>query len=145
MKALIQRVNYASVKVEGEIVGEIAKGLLLFLGVEKGDDKSTTDKLLDKALRYRVFPDELGKMNLSLKDVGGGLLVVSQFTLVANTKKGLRPSFSSAAAPDESEALYNYFIQQAKVSELKVESGCFGADMKVMLENDGPVTFNLES
>jgi len=145
MKALIQRVNSASVEVGQELVGEISKGLLLFLGVEQGDTQAIADKLLAKVLRYRVFSDELDKMNLSLLDVCGDLLVVSQFTLVANTQKGLRPSFSGAAAPEESNVLYEYFISQAKCSTLKVQAGCFGADMRVSLENNGPVTFLLEA
>jgi len=143
MKALIQRVTSASVKIEGEIVGEITQGLLLFLGVEKGDDKQKADKLLEKVLKYRVFADQNDRMNLSLSDIRGNLLIVSQFTLVADTQKGLRPSFSSAALPDESEALYQYFVEKAQQSRLIVETGRFGADMAVTLVNDGPVTFNL--
>jgi len=143
MKALIQRVTSASVKIEGEIVGEITQGLLLFLGVEKGDDKQKADKLLEKILKYRVFADQNDRMNLSLSDIQGDLLIVSQFTLVAETQKGLRPSFSSAALPDESEALYQYFVEKARQSRLIIETGRFGADMAVTLVNDGPVTFNL--
>jgi len=143
MKALIQRVNAASVEVGLEVIGEIGPGLLLFLGVERGDSEALADKLLNKVLRYRVFSDLQDKMNLSLLDTGGELLVVSQFTIVANTQKGLRPSFSSAAAPQESKNLYDYFISQAKCSKLKVQTGRFGADMAVKLENNGPVTFIL--
>ncbi|MFT6122375.1 MAG: D-tyrosyl-tRNA(Tyr) deacylase [Oleiphilaceae bacterium] len=143
MKALIQRVTSASVKIEGEVVGEIAQGLLLFLGVEKGDDKRRADILLEKIIKYRVFSDQNDRMNLSLTDIQGELLIVSQFTLVADTQKGLRPSFSSAALPDESEALYQYFVDKAGLSGLSVTTGRFGADMAVSLVNDGPVTFNL--
>jgi len=143
MKALIQRVTSASVKVEGQIVGEISKGLLLFLGVEKDDDEKKADKLLEKVLGYRVFPDQSGRMNLSLRDVQGELLVISQFTLVADTQKGLRPSFSSAASPEQGKAMYDYFVSESASSGLKIQAGCFGADMSVGLVNDGPVTFNL--
>jgi len=143
MKALIQRVTSASVEVEGEVVGEISKGLLLFLGVEKNDNEQKADKLLEKILKYRVFADQNERMNLSLKDVKGGLLIISQFTLVADTQKGLRPSFSAAGSPEESEALYRYFIDKATYSGLEVSVGRFGADMSVSLVNDGPVTFNL--
>ena len=144
MKGLIQRVSHASVKVDGEITGAIDQGILLLLGVEKDDDQAKADKLLKKVLNYRIFPDAEGKMNLSLSDTGGGLLVVSQFTLVADTRKGLRPSFSSGASPAQGEALYGYFVEQAQGSHEKVATGRFGADMKVELLNDGPVTFLLE-
>ena len=148
MKGLIQRVSYASVVVDGSTVGEIARGLLVLLAVEKHDNEDSADKLLKKILRYRVFPDENDKMNLSVLDVGGGLLLVSQFTLAADTQKGLRPSFSSAAAPIDAERLYDYTVAQAKqltVSETThIEAGVFAADMKVELLNDGPVTFMLE-
>ena len=143
MKALIQRVTSASVRVKGEVIGEISQGLLLFLGVEKGDDQQKADRLLEKITKYRVFTDQNDRMNLSLIDIQGELLVVSQFTLVADTQKGLRPSFSSAGLPDESRALYEYFIEQAAKLGLKIAAGCFGADMAVSLVNDGPVTFNL--
>ncbi|MET4695834.1 D-aminoacyl-tRNA deacylase [Endozoicomonas lisbonensis] len=143
MRGLIQRVQFASVKVDGETVGEIGEGLLLFLGVEKDDDQAKADKLLEKVLKYRVFSDEQGKMNLGLKDTGGGLLIVSQFTLVADTRKGLRPGFSSGASPEHGEAMYDYFVQHAKTLHADVATGQFAADMKVSLLNDGPVTFNL--
>jgi len=143
MKALIQRVSSASVEIEGEVVGEITQGLLLFLGVEKGDDKQKADKLLEKILKYRIFSDRNDRMNLSLIDILGELLIVSQFTLVADTQKGLRPSFSSAGLPEDSKTLYEYFVEQAAKSGLKIATGCFGADMAVSLVNDGPVTFNL--
>lgn len=145
MRGLIQRVQFARVVVEGETVGEIDNGLLLLLGVEKEDDQARADKLLDKVLKYRVFSDDNGKMNLGLKDTGGGLLIVSQFTLVADTRKGLRPSFSSGASPEHGERMYEYFVQKARELHPNVASGQFGADMKVSLLNDGPVTFNLET
>ena len=144
MKGLIQRVSEASVKVDGGVVGQIGQGILLLLGVEKDDTEQTADRLLQKILSYRVFDDESGKMNLSLKDVDGALLVVSQFTLVANTKKGLRPGFSKGASPESGLLLYNHFIGQARQFHHKVEQGVYGADMKVSLLNDGPVTFMLE-
>lgn len=145
MKGLIQRVSSASVVVDGNCVGEIDHGILLLLGVEKEDDRSKADKLLDKVINYRIFSDESDKMNLSLKDIGGELLVVSQFTLVAETSKGKRPGFSKGASPALGEELYNYFVEAANKTGLKVATGKFGADMKVSLTNDGPVTFWLES
>ena len=144
MLGLIQRVSEARVLVEGEVTGEIGPGLLLLLGVEKNDGPAQLDKLLSKILNYRVFGDEKGHMNLSLLDTGGELLVVSQFTLAADTKKGLRPSFSSAAPPDLAESLYDRFVEAASES-ITVRTGRFGADMKVSLPNDGPVTFMLSS
>ncbi|TMP77277.1 D-tyrosyl-tRNA(Tyr) deacylase [Pseudoalteromonas ruthenica] len=145
MKGLIQRVNHASVMVEGQTVGEIQQGVLVLLGVEKHDDETTADKLLHKITNYRIFTDEVGKMNLSVQNIQGELLIVSQFTLAADTKKGMRPSFSSAATPVQAEALYNYFTERAKLLGIKVANGQFGADMQVTLNNDGPVTFMLES
>lgn len=142
MRALIQRVSEARVQVEGELVGEIGPGLLLLLGVEKSDTAAQVERLLNKVLNYRVFGDDRGHMNLSLLDVGGELLVVSQFTLAAETNKGLRPSFSSAAAPQDAEALYELFVKEAAQS-VGVQTGRFGADMQVSLVNDGPVTFML--
>lgn len=144
MKALIQRVSRASVHVEGQLVGHIEKGLLVFLGVEQQDDYAAADKLLHKVMHYRVFPDEQGKMNIGLLESGGSLMVVSQFTIVANTHKGLRPSFSAGANPALGEFLYRYFVEQANQSGLTVATGQFGADMQVSLVNDGPVTFILE-
>ncbi|MFD2231958.1 D-aminoacyl-tRNA deacylase [Alkalimarinus sediminis] len=144
MKGLIQRVSEASVNVDGSVVGKINRGILLLLGVEKGDSQQEADRLLKKVLSYRIFDDESGKMNLSLMDAGGALLIVSQFTLVADTKKGLRPGFSSGATPVDGLKLYDYFVAQAKDLHPKVETGCYGADMKVSLINDGPVTFLLE-
>ncbi|TMN90780.1 D-tyrosyl-tRNA(Tyr) deacylase [Pseudoalteromonas phenolica] len=143
MQGLIQRVTQAKVEVAGECVGAIDKGILLLLGVEKLDDESTADKLLHKVSNYRIFTDDAGKMNLSLKDIEGELLVVSQFTLAADTKKGMRPSFSSAGTPAQAEALYDYFVAQAKSVGIKVQTGQFAEDMQVSLCNDGPVTFNL--
>ena len=145
MQALIQRVSFARVVVNDETVGEIDRGILLFLGVEKGDDAVKADRLLKKVLGYRIFPDADDKMNLSLQDVDGGLLVVSQFTLAADTQKGLRPSFSSAAAPADGEHLYNYFVGQAENLHSNLKTGRFGADMKISLLNDGPVTFLLKA
>ena len=146
MLGLIQRVSSASVSVENTVVGTIDQGLLLLLGIEKTDLEAAADKLLQKILNYRVFADSEGKMNLSLRDIGGELLVVSQFTLAADTNKGLRPSFSSAASPEQAEELYDYFLTQAATAlNTQIQSGRFGADMQVMLHNDGPVTFMLRS
>ena len=144
MKALLQIVSRASVEVAGEEVGAIKSGLLIFLGVDKGDSESSCEKMLEKVLGYRVFSDSDGKMNLNVQQVSGELLVVSQFTLVADTQKGLRPSFSRAGRPDESKRLYELFISLAETKGLSVEVGQFGADMQVSLINDGPVTFLLE-
>lgn len=145
MLGLIQRVSQASVVVDGEIIGEIKQGLLLLLGVQKSDTQATAEKLLKKVLDYRVFCDAEGKMNLSLKDIQGELLIVSQFTLAADTQKGLRPSFSTAAPPAIAHQLYDYFVTRAQHFHAnKIATGQFGADMKVSLINDGPVTFLLE-
>ncbi|AXV64010.1 MULTISPECIES: D-aminoacyl-tRNA deacylase [Pseudoalteromonas] len=143
MQGLIQRVTQAKVEVDGEVVGEISKGILLLLGVEKHDTEQSAEKLLHKVSNYRIFTDQQGKMNLSLQDIQGELLVVSQFTLAADTKKGMRPSFSSAATPAQANALYEYFVEKAKAADLRVATGQFAADMQVSLCNDGPVTFNL--
>ena len=145
MLGLIQRVSSASVVIDHETAGEIDQGILLLLGVQKHDAVGSADKLLRKVLNYRMFSDPEGKMNLSLSDINGGLLIVSQFTLAADTKKGLRPSFSSAAPPEQAENLYNHFVSHASQQHLKVQNGRFGADMQVCLVNDGPVTFMLES
>ncbi|MFW1678421.1 D-aminoacyl-tRNA deacylase [Pontibacter sp. JAM-7] len=145
MKGLIQRVTQATVKVKGETIGHIEHGTLLLLGVEKTDTQQHADKLLQKVLNYRIFPDDSGKMNLNLQQAAGGLLVVSQFTLVADTQKGLRPGFSVAADPALGERLYDYFVQQAQQSHATVATGRFGADMQISLINDGPVTFMLQS
>lgn len=141
---MIQRVSEASVSVDNKTRGKVGKGLLVLLGVQKQDTRENADKLLEKILAYRVFPDDAGHMNLSLLDVAGELLVVSQFTLAADTRKGLRPSFSSAAAPEHAESLYNYFVECAQSRLGRIQSGVFGADMAVSLVNDGPVTFLLE-
>lgn len=140
MIGLIQRVKWAKVEVEGQTVGEIKHGLLVLLGVEKDDDESKADKLLEKVLNYRVFSDEQDKMNLSVQQAAGSLLVVSQFTLVADTNKGLRPSFSKGASPVDAARLYDYFHQQAAM-KIHTRTGQFAADMQVSLQNDGPVTF----
>ena len=144
MIGLIQRVSSADVIADGEPSGAIGPGLLLLLGVEKGDTSAELEKLLNKTLNYRVFGDDKGHMNLSLLDFGGELMIVSQFTLAADTKKGLRPSFSSAAPPEDAELLYNEFVERAG-QQVTVATGKFGADMKVSLTNDGPVTFLLQS
>ncbi|GBL56702.1 D-aminoacyl-tRNA deacylase [Pseudomonas sp. R3.Fl] len=145
MKALIQRVSAARVEVDGEIVGAIDQGLLALVGVEPEDDEASTQRLLHKLLNYRVFADIEGKMNLSLGDVGGGLLLVSQFTLAADTRKGLRPSFSSAAPPARGAELFEHLVDQARARHPLVATGRFGANMQVHLVNDGPVTFLLEA
>ena len=144
MKALIQRVSAARVDVAGETVGEIDRGLLVLLGLDKGDDLETGKRLLEKVLAYRVFSDDEGRMNRSVKDISGGVLLVSQFTLAADTRKGLRPSFSSAMPPGEAEALYREMLALLEERHPKVAAGEFGADMQVSLTNDGPVTFLLE-
>jgi len=144
MKTVIQRVKSAAVTVEGRIVGQIGQGILVLLGVEKGDDQARADWLAEKIAGLRIFSDQEGKMNLSVRDVGGGLLVVSQFTLAGNCAKGKRPSFDTAAPPAEGQRLYEYFVAAAKRLGLPVETGIFQADMQVALVNDGPVTFILE-
>jgi len=141
---LIQRVSSAAVVVDGSPVGEIARGILLLLGVEREDDLTRCHKLADKVMSYRIFPDGDGRMNLSLKDIGGDLLVVSQFTLAADTRKGLRPSFTPAASSALAEELYEEFARYCTGHVGKVDTGQFGADMKVSLCNDGPVTFLLQ-
>jgi D-tyrosyl-tRNA(Tyr) deacylase len=143
MIALIQRVTQAKVEVGGEVVGQIGKGLLVLLGVEKDDDRQKADKLAEKVLNYRVFSDADDKMNLNVQQVAGEVLVVSQFTLVADTQKGLRPSFSKGATPSLANELYEYFAQKCG-EKVKVECGRFAADMQVSLTNNGPVTFWLQ-
>lgn len=145
MRGLIQRVSCASVDVDGQRIGEIDHGLLLLLGIERDDTSAIADKLLKKVINYRVFSDSDDKMNLNLQQVGGGLLIVSQFTLVADTQKGLRPGFSNGASPEHGKAMYDYFVEQATQQHPCVQTGKFGADMKVSLLNDGPVTFLLEA
>lgn len=144
MKALIQRVSEASVKVDGNTVGAIGQGLLVLLGVERDDDRARTEKLCEKLLNYRVFSDAEGKMNLSVQDVKGGVLLVSQFTLAADTQKGLRPSFSCAGAPALARELYQHAIDYIGQKPVYLATGIFAADMKVQLINDGPVTFLLD-
>jgi D-tyrosyl-tRNA(Tyr) deacylase len=144
VKALLQRVRGARVEVAGEVVGAIDRGLLVLVGVEPQDSEASADKLLHRLLNYRVFGDAEGKMNLSLRDVEGGLLLVSQFTLAADTRSGMRPSFSSAAPPAQGAALFDYLLARAGAQHASVASGRFGADMQVHLVNDGPVTFLLE-
>src|SRR5471032_3455173 len=144
MKGLLQRVRGARVEVAGEVVGAVDQGLLVLVAVEPEDTRASADKLLQKLLNYRVFSDSYGKMNLSLADVGGGLLLVSQFTLAADTKSGLRPSFSKAAPPALGLELFEYLVAQAKSAHATVATGRFGADMQVHLINDGPVTLLLE-
>ena len=143
MIGLVQRVKRASVDVSDARVGEIEQGILLLLGIEKTDTQITADKLIDKILAYRMFADDQNKMNCNLQQIDGGILVVSQFTLAADTQKGLRPSFSSAMPPAEAEQLYNYFVTSINAKHKKVATGIFGADMQVSLVNDGPVTFML--
>ena len=144
MIALIQRVSEAAVHVNGNLLGQISAGLLVLLAVEKGDTRQQADRLLERLLAYRVFADGEGRMNLDVRQAGGGLLLVPQFTLAANTRKGNRPSFTSAASPEEGERLFLYFVDRARDLWSSVETGMFGADMKVSLVNDGPVTFWLQ-
>jgi D-tyrosyl-tRNA(Tyr) deacylase len=144
MLGLLQRVKRASVDVDGECVGKIDQGILLLLGIEKTDTAITVDKLIDKILAYRLFADEQNKMNCNVQQIEGGILVVSQFTLAADTNKGLRPSFSSAAPPTQAEALYNYFVERLQLKHSPIATGIFAADMQVSLVNDGPVTFMLK-
>lgn len=143
MISLIQLVTHANVDVDGASVGAIKQGILALIGIEKNDNETVADKMFDKIMNYRIFPDALGKTNLSLKDTNGGLLLVPQFTLVADTGKGLRPSFSSGMRPDEGERLFAFLVDHAKENYAHVASGKFGAHMKVTLCNDGPMTFLL--
>ncbi len=145
MKAVIQRVSGASVKVNSKIVGEISQGLLLLIGIDEEDERSDADWLVQKILNLRIFGDEDGKLNLSVLDISGEILCISQFTLIADYKKGNRPSFIKAAKPDKAIPLFDYFKAEISKSNLKTESGIFGADMKVSLLNDGPVTIVMDS
>lgn len=145
MRAVVQRVTQASVTVDGELLGRIGKGLLILLGVADGDTRELTEKMADKICRLRIFEDENGKTNLSLVDVGGELLVISQFTLYADCRKGNRPSFVKAGAPQMAEKLYEHFLVRCREQADVVEKGQFGADMKVELLNDGPFTLMLDS
>lgn len=144
MIGLIQRVKSAKVEVNGECIGSINNGLLVLLGVEREDDQAKAKRLMERITSYRIFSDQDGKMNLNVQQIEGELLVVSQFTLVADTKKGTRPGFSRGASPELGNELYQYFVEQCKTTGLKVATGEFGADMQVSLVNDGPVTFSLE-
>ena len=143
MIALIQRVSSASVTVNNDVIGEIQQGVLVFLAVEPDDTQAKSKRLAERVAGYRIFNDEKGKMNLNVKQVGGDILVVSQFTLAADTNSGMRPSFTTAAKPEFSNELYLYFCQQLREKGFKVPTGEFAADMKVQLLNDGPVTFTL--
>lgn len=145
MIGLLQRVSTAQVMVDGEAVGAIGRGLLVLVGIERGDTTACADRLLERLLGYRVFPDHEGKMNLSVRDIGGGLLLVPQFTLAADTRKGMRPSFTPAAEPERGRELFRYLVDRAHAQHTDVGSGQFGADMQVMLVNDGPVTFWLRT
>ena len=144
MKALIQRVSSASVEVAGETIGAIDRGILVFLGLDKGDDEVIAERMLDKVLAYRLFADSEGRMNRSVADINGGVLLVSQFTLAADTDKVLRPGFSSALPPEPARRLYDFILQRLRQCHESVAAGAFGADMQVTLCNDGPVTFMLE-
>jgi len=145
MIGLLQRVTHATVQVQKKTIAAIDRGLLVFIGVEKNDTTAQADRLLERLLGYRVFPDGDGKMNLGLMDIGGGLLLVPQFTLPADTRKGMRPSFSSAAPPDQGKELFDYLLKEAEARHQPVAAGIFGADMQVTLTNDGPVTFWLKT
>lgn len=144
MIALLQRVSEACVRVEGEVTGQIERGLLVFIGVEKDDNETHANRLIERVLTYRVFPDEQDKMNRCVVEVKGGILLVPQFTLAADTRKGTRPSFSSAAPPDKGSLLFDYVVDQTRRLHSPVQTGLFGANMQVSLVNDGPVTFWLQ-
>jgi D-aminoacyl-tRNA deacylase len=144
MIGLLQRVISSDVTVAGQQIGAIGRGVLVLVGVERDDSEEQADRLLDKVLNYRIFPDAAGRMNLSLRDINGGLLLVPQFTLAADTRSGTRAGFSTAAPPDEARRLFDYFVQRAKQQHATVATGQFGADMQVALINDGPVTFWLQ-
>ena len=144
MLALLQRVTEAEVAVEGRVIGRIGKGLLVFVGVERNDSRAEADRLLERVLGYRIFSDAEGKMNLSVTDIQGDLLLVPQFTLPADTRSGMRPSFSPAAPADASRALFTYFVDTARTRHANLANGEFGAHMTVSLTNDGPVTFMLQ-
>ena len=145
MIGLIQRVTEAAVRVDHQVVGAIPRGILALIGVRKGDDEAAADRLLERLLSYRIFPDDQGRMNLSVRDIGGGLLLVPQFTLAADTHKGTRAGFSAAAAPEDARRLFAYLVDRASAAHAPVANGLFGADMQISLINDGPVTFWLET
>jgi D-aminoacyl-tRNA deacylase len=144
VKVVVQRVSSASVRVAGECVGEIGTGLLALLGLDRGDDRAAAQRMLERLLAYRLFADDAGRMNRSVTDIGGGVLLVSQFTLSADTGKGLRPGFSRAMPPEEARELYQFTLDELRRRHGPVAAGVFGADMQVSLVNDGPVTFILE-
>lgn len=144
MKLVVQRTDFAQVCVEGEIKGEIGRGFLVLIGIGLGDTREAADRLARKLTGLRIFPDEQGRTNLSLREIGGGILAISQFTLYADCRKGYRPSFTQAAPPDQAEALYLYFVEKLRESGLPVETGVFGAHMDVTLRNNGPFTVILE-
>ena len=143
MIGLLQRVTQAAISVNGETVGQIGRGILVLVGVKRGDNETRADRLLERILGYRMFPDDSGKMNLSVKDIGGDLMLVPQFTLAADTAKGMRPSFTPAASPEEGKRLFLHLVESARNQRAPVAAGIFGADMQVTLTNDGPVTFCL--
>jgi D-aminoacyl-tRNA deacylase len=145
MKTVIQRVNFATIKVDGKVIASIQKGLLVFVGIGHQDTEGNSQFIIDKVLNLRIFEDGSGKMNLSLKDIDGDLLLVSQFTLYGNCIKGRRPSFGDAAPPDQAKKLYDYMVEKAQSIHPKTQTGQFAADMKITLENDGPVTIKLDS
>ena len=145
MIALLQRVSRAEVSVAGELKGRIGRGILVFAAVERGDGEAQITRMAERIIGYRIFPDEEQRMNRSVADIGGGLLLVSQFTLAADTRKGARPSFTPAAEPDEGRRLFEYFVAQVRERHAAVATGEFGADMQVSLVNDGPVTFSLRT
>lgn len=145
MRIVVQRVRQARVEVDGAVTGEIGVGLLLLIGIAKPDTESDAEYLADKVANLRIFSDDEGKMNRSVRDIGGGLLLVSQFTLYGDCRKGRRPSFDAAASPEQARRLYDYFVERCRMSGLKIETGIFQAMMSVYLENDGPVTLICES
>ncbi len=145
MIALIQRVSQAEVRVRTQVTGAIHRGVLAFIGVQREDTESDADRLLERVLTYRIFPDDLGRMNLDVRAIGAGLLLVSQFTLAADTHSGTRPGFSTAASPERARQLFDYLVTQARAAHPQVATGEFGADMQVSLVNDGPVTFWLQT
>lgn len=145
MIGLLQRVRFARVLVDDNTAAAIDRGILVLIGIEQGDDESDAERLLERILGYRLFPDDAGKMNLSVKDIDGGLLLVPNFTLAADTRKGMRPSFTTAAAPAEGERLFQYLTTQARQRYRRLQSGTFGAHMELNLTNDGPVTFWLQT
>jgi D-aminoacyl-tRNA deacylase len=145
MIALIQRVTEAQVRIGGRIAGAIDRGIVALIGVKRGDDGAAVERLLERILSYRIFPDAEGRMNLSLRDIQGGLMLISQFTLAADTRKGNRAGFSTAAAPDDARQLFELLLERARAAHTPVATGEFGADMQISLVNDGPVTFWLET